>query len=225
MKKILYLMAIMLPMILASCSEESKIKNEAISYIKENLPNPSSFKLKSIEIKEGEIPYYFDKEIQEKIIEYGYFKDKEIEGRLKREKRAYRVREPLESPVRYEDGYDENGKYFIRAVYLSDIKKDVILPLYSDYQKQDKEKYYMVFLEYSAENKNGGNKNEVSILFIDPKSKEVVLKEDVGDPLATIIFYGKTVCEGYTPEKNKEGKLITNDMSFLEQFVFDHIDE
>lgn len=212
MKKCLFLSLITI--LLMGCTE-SKVRNTATEYIKNQMKDPSSFKTEKVEVLLDSIPLYLNhvilsqaKETKKALKDYAYYKDRDFSLWWKEISQA---REKLDISLKT-----------LKTTY--EIARDIEVP--EELKKKDAKDTsieYMVLIKCSANNSYGGTVSSKYIVIVDKENNDEVLgyygiDEDFLENVYTIFY---TVDELKDKIKqNQFGKIETEGMTQVEQFIF-----
>lgn len=203
MKKVLLLMAIVLPLILVGCkSKEEKTKEEVISYLRNQMKNPDAFDVKFIEIRKDTIPYYLTSEISKIAKEAG-------------------------------ENFKDVQKYSTRGSFWRDEKWEAERKLnknrleldeaYQSFQNEPVEVEDIAYVRYTGTNAVGGTISGSSIVIIDSENGKILGSFSVDEDFIMGILVAKMNCEGEFFSFNRFGKIETEGMTYMEQFIFDNM--
>ena len=212
MKNCLFLFLITI--LLMGCTE-SKVRNTATEYIKNQMKDPSSFKTEKVEVILDSIPLYLNhvilsqaKETKKALKDYAYYKDKDYSLWWKEISQA---REKLDISLKT-----------LKTSY--ELARDIEVP--KELKRKDAKDTsieYMVLIDCSANNSFSGTVSSKYIVIVDKEKNDEVLgyygiDEDFLENVYTIFY---TVDELKDKIKqNQFGKIETEGMSQIEQFIF-----
>lgn len=201
MKKLLFILSI--AFVLMGCTE-SKVKSTATDYLQKQMKDPSSFKAENIQVILDTIPIFLNRELLSA---------------------AEEANEALENYNRYKDRdsylwYDEKQK-------ASSQMSSALLSLGIAYNlakaKKDKSYEYMVLINCSGKNSYGSTVSSKYIVIVDKDKKDKV----IGEYHVNTDFLEKILAIYYTQEdekaklkENEFGKIDTDNMTPIEQFIF-----
>ena len=201
MKKLLFILSI--AFVLMGCTE-SKVKSTATDYLQKQMKDPSSFKAENIQVILDTIPIFLNRELLSA---------------------AEEANEALENYNRYKDRdsylwYDEKQK-------ASSQMSSALLSLGIAYNlakaKKDKSYEYMVLINCSGKNSYGSTVSSKYIVIVDKDKTDKV----IGEYHVNTDFLEKILAIYYTQEdekaklkENEFGKIDTDNMTPIEQFIF-----
>ena len=213
MKKCLFLS--MITILLLGCTE-SKVKNTATEYIKNQMKDPSSFKTEKVVVILDSIPLYLNhvilsqaEETKKALENYAYYKDRDYGLWWKEISQA---KEKLDISL-----------LTLKTTYT--LTRDIEVP--KELKKKDAKDTsieYMVLIDCSAKNSYGGTVSSKYIVIVDKENSDNVLgyydiDKDFLENLYTI-FYSVDELKDKI-KQNQFGKIETEGMSQIEQFIFD----
>lgn len=202
MKKLLFILSI--ACVLVGCTE-SKVKSTATDYIQKQMKDPSSFKVENIQVILDTIPIFLNQELLSA---------------------AEEANDALNDFNRYKD----RDSYLWHDEQQKAISKmgSALLSLNVAYNrakaKKDKSYEYMVLINCSGKNSYGVTVSSKYIVIVDKdKTNKVIGLYDVDtDFLEKVIaIYYNQDEEKAKLKENEFGKIDTENMTPIEQFIFD----
>lgn len=200
MKKLLFFTFIVL--FLTACSTEDTVKNTVTSYLKNQMKNPDSFKIESLEIRKDTVPEYLSNdmltladEATDAFNEYNRYKDMGYLFADEQRKSALK--------------WQEKGKS-LQDAYTAAINTP------------EPTIEYVAYVKYTGTNALGGTISNKAIIIVDQNDPKKVLGSFTLDNDFILNYIAIKIIGSnweYKPKTNKYGKYETDGLSYFEQFI------
>ncbi|MBR5730133.1 MAG: hypothetical protein IKX61_08030 [Prevotella sp.] len=186
--------------LLISCTERS-VKNTATDFLKNQMKDPSSFKVDNIEVLLDTIPIFMNN-------------------------RVLSCAEKVSNAIDEQNRYKDRDSYLWRKEQerASEKVRNAILDLKIEYQTQRKKAHnqqYIVLISSSANNSYGSTISSRYIVIVDKDNTNNVLGEyRLDSDFAQKVAASYLLVGGGSLDTNEYGKIETTGMSKIEKFLF-----